>query len=48
MGDPWKSISPEGVRAFTYGVLTTLLVWLWVEDYLLIINNTLVMFGLSS
>jgi hypothetical protein len=23
MGDPWKSISPEGVRAFTYGVLTS-------------------------
>ena len=39
MGDPWKSISPEGVRAFTYGVLTALLVWLWTEDYLLIINN---------
>jgi len=48
MGDPWKSISPEGVRAFTYGVLTALLVWLWTEDYLLMINNTLVMLGLSS
>ena len=48
MGDPWKSISPEGVRAFTYGVLTALLVWLWTEDYLLIINNMLVMLGLSS
>lgn len=48
MGDPWKSISPEGVRAFTYGVLSTLLIWLYIEDYLLILNNMLVMLGLSS
>lgn len=48
MGDPWKSISPEGVRAFTYGVLSTLLIWLWAEDYLLIINNMLVMVGASD
>ena len=39
MGDPWKSISPEGVRAFTHGVLSTLLIWLWAEDYLLIVND---------
>ena len=48
MGDPWKSISPEGVRAFTYGVLSTLLVWLWAEGYLSIINNVLTMLGTSS
>lgn len=48
MGDPWKSISPEGVRAFTYGVLSTLLVWLWAEGYLSIINNILTMLGTSS
>ena len=48
MGDPWKSISPEGVRAFTYGVLSTLLVWLWAEGYLSIINDVLTMLGISS
>ena len=48
MGDPWKSISPEGVRAFTYGVLATLLVWLWAEGYLSIINDVLTMLGTSS
>ena len=47
MGDPWKSISPEGVRAFTYGVLSTLLVWLWAEDYLSIVNNLLMMIGIG-
>ena len=47
MGDPWKSISPEGVRAFTYGVLSTLLIWLWTEDYLLIVNDLLIMIGTS-
>ena len=45
MGDPWKSISPEGVRAFTYGVLSTLLIWLWAEDYLLIVNDLLITVG---
>ena len=48
MGDPWKSISPEGVRAFTYGVLATLLVWLWAEGYLSMINDVLTMLGISS
>lgn len=48
MGDPWKSISPEGVRAFTYGVLSTLLVWLWAEGYLSMINDVLTMLGTSS
>ena len=48
MGDPWKSISPEGVRAFTYGVLSTLLVWLWAEGYLSMINDVLTMLGASS
>ena len=48
MGDPWKSISPEGVRAFTYGVLSTLLIWLYTEDYLLIANNMLMMLGVSK
>lgn len=48
MGDPWKSISPEGVRAFTYGVLSTILVWLFAEDYLQVVNNMLMMLGVSS
>tara|TARA_B100001564_G_C20659553_1_gene680892 strand:+ start:1273 stop:1710 length:438 start_codon:yes stop_codon:yes gene_type:complete len=48
MGDPWKSISPEGVRAFTYGVLSTLLIWLYIEDYLQIVNNMLMMLGVTS
>lgn len=48
MGDPWKSISPEGVRAFTYGVLSTLLIWLYAEDYLQVANNMLMMLGLTS
>ena len=48
MGDPWKSISPEGVRAFTYGVLATLLVWLWAENYLSLLNNLLMMLGIPS
>ena len=48
MGDPWKSISPEGVRAFTYGVLSTLLIWLYTEDYLLIANDMLMMLGVSK
>ena len=48
MGDPWKSISPEGVRAFTYGVLSTLLIWLFAEDYLQVVNNMLMMLGVSS
>ena len=47
MGDPWKSISPEGVRAFTYGVLSTLLIWLWAEDYLLIVNDLQITVGTS-
>ena len=48
MGDPWKTISPEAVSAFTYGVLSTLLVWLWAEDYLSIVNNLLMMIGIPS
>ena len=48
MGDPWKSISPEGVRAFTYGVLSTLLIWLFSEGYLQVVNNMLIMLGVSS
>ena len=34
MADPWKSISPEGVRAFTNGVGATLLIWLLAEGHL--------------
>ena len=48
MGDPWKSISPEGVRAFTQGALSVTLLWLWSEDYLLIINELIMMIGLTS
>ena len=47
MGDPWKSISPEGVRAFSYGVYSVALVWLWTEGYLLFLNNLLITVGAS-
>ena len=47
MGDPWKSISPEGVRAFSYGVYSVALVWLWSEGYLLFLNNLLITVGTS-
>ena len=47
MGDPWKSITPEGVRAFTYGIGTTALLWLSFEGYLDIVLTFLVMIGLS-
>tara|TARA_E500000081_G_C5968585_1_gene277120 strand:+ start:135 stop:572 length:438 start_codon:yes stop_codon:yes gene_type:complete len=47
MGDPWKSISPEGVRAFTYGALSVTLLWLWTEGYLLIVNDLITMVGLT-
>ena len=47
MGDPWKSISPEGVRAFSYGVYSVALVWLWSEGYLLFLNNLLITIGTS-
>ena len=48
MGDPWKSISPEGVRAFTYGSLSVLLIWAFTENYLSFVNNSLIMIGMSS
>jgi hypothetical protein len=47
MGDPWKSISPEGVRAFSYGVYSVALIWLWTEGYLLFLNNLLITVGTS-
>ena len=47
MGAPWKSISPEGVRAFTYGALSVTLLWLWTEGYLLIVNDLITMVGLT-
>ena len=47
MGDPWKSISPEGVRAFSYGVYSVALMWVWAEGYLLFLNNLLISFGAS-
>ena len=47
MGDPWKSITPEGVRAFTYGVGTTALLWLYTEGKLDIALSVLIMIGLS-
>ena len=34
MGDPWKSINEEGVRAFTYGSLSVMLVWFSTAGYL--------------
>tara|TARA_B100000965_G_scaffold386016_1_gene387836 strand:+ start:3985 stop:4422 length:438 start_codon:yes stop_codon:yes gene_type:complete len=48
MGDPWKSISPEGVRAFTYGSLSVLLLWGYGESYLLPVNDILMMLGISD
>ena len=48
MGDPWKSISPEGVRAFTYGSLSVLLLWGYGENYLLSVNDILMMLGMSD
>ena len=48
MGDPWKSISPEGVRAFTYGSLSVLLLWGYGENYLLPVNDILMMLGMSD
>ncbi len=48
MGDPWKSISPEGVRAFTYGSLSVLLLWGYGENYLLPVNDILMMLGISN
>ena len=48
MGDPWKSISPEGVRAFSYGAYTVILVWLWSEGYLSFANDLLISLGASA
>ena len=48
MGDPWKSISPEGVRAFSYGVYTVGLIWLFAEGYLVFLNDLLTAFGAST
>ena len=47
MADPWKSISPEGVRAFTNGVGGTLLIWLSSEGYLEPVLSLLTMVGFS-
>tara|TARA_Y100001936_G_scaffold20445_1_gene17583 strand:- start:4791 stop:5453 length:663 start_codon:yes stop_codon:yes gene_type:complete len=41
MGDPWKSITPKGVQAFVNASIATLIVWLSVENHLLIITNSL-------
>ena len=48
MGDPWKSISAEGVRAFSYGAYSVILVWLWSEGYLAFANNFLISLGASA
>ena len=47
MGDPWKSITVESVRAFTYGSLSVLLVWFSTEGYLSIFTDILLMLGVS-
>jgi len=47
MGDPWKSINAEGVRAFTYGSLSVLLVWFSTAGYLSIFTDILLMLGAS-
>ena len=48
MGDPRKSINAEGVRAFTYGSLSVLLVWFSTAGYLSIFTDILMMIGLSA
>ncbi|MFL2560056.1 MAG: hypothetical protein ACJ0QT_02755 [Gammaproteobacteria bacterium] len=48
MGDPWKSINEEGVRAFTYGSLSVMLVWFSTAGYLSIFTDILMMVGLSA
>lgn len=48
MGDPWKSISAEGVRAFSYGAYSVMLVWVWSEGYLSFANNMLISVGASA
>ena len=48
MGDPWKSISAEGVRAFSYGAYSVILVWVWSEGYLSFANNMLISVGASA
>ena len=48
MGDPWKSITVESVRAFTYGSLSVLLVWFSIEGYLSIFTDILMMLSLSA
>ena len=48
MGDPWKSISAEGVRAFSYGAYSVILVWLWSAGSLLFVNNLLISLGSSE
>ena len=47
MGDPWKSINAEGVRAFTYGSLSVLLVWFSTAGYLSMFTDILLMLGVS-
>ena len=47
MADTWKTISPEGVRAFAYGATTVLLIWLVAEGYLQPAMNLLMILGLS-
>jgi hypothetical protein len=48
MGDPWKSISPEGVRAFSYGAYSVILVWLWSAGSLVFVNDLLISLGSSE
>ena len=48
MGDHWKSITVESVRAFTYGSLSVLLVWFSIEGYLSIFTDILMMLSLSA
>ena len=47
MADPWKSITVESVRAFTYGSLSVLLVWFSTAGYLSIFTDILLMLGVS-
>jgi len=47
MGDPWKSITVESVRAFTCGSLSVLLVWFSTVGYLSIFTDILLILGVS-
>tara|TARA_Y100001960_G_C14727555_1_gene855710 strand:- start:657 stop:1304 length:648 start_codon:yes stop_codon:yes gene_type:complete len=48
MADPWKTITVEGVRAFTKGVLAATLIWISFEGHLVIVTNFIESIIISS